>query len=307
MNDQVIENLLRKAPAPKAPADLAETLVAGIRLPRAEARDDQWIASPSFLKRWLPGVCYAAFAATCLGVIGVQGNRLAELKRENETLRAHSQNLDALREANEEVKRLRNENAELDYLRNNEADSRRLQSELARLRAQSDGLAQLRAENQRVEAAAAARPGGKPDFFAEAEARAERISCVNNLKQIGVAARIWANEHNGQLPPDFMSMKNQLPSWRVLQCPGDKGRHIASWAQVAAGDVSYKVSTSGLTENDNPNIVVYECPLHSNVAMLDGSVQQLSEAAVTNQIVTDSNGRRVFSRIGRTELSPDTQ
>jgi len=293
MNDQAVEKLLRKAPAPKAPADLAETLVAGIRLPRAEVRGTQWSTSPSFLKRWLPGACYAAFAATCLGVIGIQGYRLAELQRENETLRAHNQNLDELREANAEVKRLRNENAELDYLRNNDADSQRLRAEVGRLRAQSEGLAQLRAENQRLKSAAAG-PGGKPDFFAAPEARAERIACINNLKQIGLAARIWSNDHNGRLPPDFLSMTNALPSWKVLHCPGDKSRQITSWAQVAAGDVSYKIFTAGLSDSDNPSIIVYECPLHHNVGMLDGSVQQLSEAGMTNQIVIDSKGRRVF-------------
>jgi hypothetical protein len=295
MNDQAVEKLLRKAPAPKAPADLAESLAAGIRLPRPEVRGTQWSTLPSFLKRWLPGACYAAFAATCLGVIGVQGNRLAELRRENETLRAHNQNLDALREANAEVRRLRNENAELDYLRNNDADSKRLRGEVGRLRAQSEGLAQLRAENQRLKSAAAVRPGGKPDFFAVAEARAERIACVNNLKQIGLASRIWSNDHNGQLPPDFLSMTNALPSWKVLQCPGDKGRQITSWAQVAAGDVSYKIFTAGLTDSDNPQTIAFECPLHHNLGMLDGSVQQLSENAMTNNITMDSKGRRVFT------------
>jgi hypothetical protein len=294
MNDQSIEKLLRKAPAPKVPADLADNLIAGIRLERSESRRSEWSTPLSRLRRWLPGVCYAAFAVTCLGVVGVQVNQLAELRHENESLRARNQNLDALREANAEFQRLRNENGELDRLRRNEADIDRLQSEIARLRQQSDGLAQLRAENQRLKAAAAAMPGGKPDFFAEAESKAERVACVNNLKQIGLAARIFANDNKGQYPADFMSMTNELQSWKILHCPADKSRQITSWAQVAAGDVSYKISTAGLTDRDNPSIVVYECPLHHNVGMLDGSVQQLSEAGMTNQIRMDNNGRRVF-------------
>jgi hypothetical protein len=294
MNDQLIEKLLRKAPAPKASADLADHLIADIRLAPPEPRRSEWSTPVSPLRRWLPGVCYAAFAVTCLGVVGVQVNQLAELRHENESLRAHNQNLDALREANAGIQRLRNENGELDRLRRNEGDIQRLRSEVGQLRAQSDGLAQLRAENQRLKSAAAAMPGAKPDFFAEAESKAERIACVNNLKQIGLAARIFENENKGQYPADFMSMTNELQTWKILHCPADKSRQITSWAQVAAGDVSYKITSTGLTDRDNPSIVVFECPLHHNVGMLDGSVQQLSEAGMTNQIRIDDNGRRVF-------------
>jgi hypothetical protein len=294
MNDQVIEKLLRKAPAPKAAADLADNLIAGIRLKRPEPRRAAGSTPPSWFRRWLPGLCYAAFAVTCLGIIGAQANQLAELRRENESLLAQNQNLDELREANAEVQRLRNENAEVDRLRKNEADIQRLQSEIARLRAESEGLAQLRAENQRLKTAAAASPGAPRDFFADAEARAERIACINNLKQIGLAARIWANDHNGQYPADFMSMTNELQSWKLLQCPADKSRQVTSWEQVAAGDVSYQIFSAGLSDRDNPSLVAFECPVHHNIGLLDGSAQQLSEAGMTNNIKLDKDGRRVF-------------
>jgi len=294
MNDQLIEQLLRKAPMPKAPGDLKDKLVAGIRLETSEPRHLEWSAPSSWLRRWLPALSFAALAVTCLGIIGVQFSELAELRRENESLRAHNQNLAALREANAEVRRLRNENAELDYLRKNDADIQRLRSEIGQRRAQSEGLAQLRAENQRLKAAVTATSAAQPDFFADAKARADRIACVNNLKQISVAARIWANDHNGQFPEDFISMTNELINWKLLQCPGDKSRQIISWDQVAAGDVSYHIDTAGLTDRDNPSIIVFECRVHRNVGLLDGSVQQLSEAGMTNQIVKDAAGRRVF-------------
>jgi hypothetical protein len=221
--------------------------------------------------------------------------QLVEIRRENESLRAQNQNLAALREANAEVQRLRNENAGLDRLHESEADIQRLRNEIGQLRSQIGELAQLRAENQRLKAGATAVSGAQADFFAQAEDRAERISCVNNLKQIGLAAHIWANDHHGQFPADFVSMTNEMVTWKILQCPGDKARQITSWSQVAAGDVSYQIFTDGLTDRDKPAIVVFECPLHHNVGLLDGSVQQLSESAMTNLLVRDADGRRVFT------------
>jgi hypothetical protein len=299
MNDQMIEKLLSKAPMPKAPAELEDLLIAGIRLERSEVRRAEWSGPPSWLRRWPPGLSFAVFAVACLGVVGVQMNQLVEIRLENESLRAHNQNLAALREANAGVQRLRNENAELDRLHKSEADIQRLRNEVGQLRSQIGELAQLRAENQRLKAGATAMSGAQADFFAQAESRAERIACVNNLKQLGVAVRIWANDHNGQFPADFVSMANEMVTWKIVQCPGDKSRQITSWSQVAAGDVSYQIYTAGLTDKDNPAIVVFECPLHHNVGLLDGSVQQLSESAMTNRLVRDVDGRRIFTPNGQ--------
>ena len=295
MNDQLIEKLLSKAPMPKPPAALEGMLVAGICLERSEARRIEWGGPPSWLRRWLPALSFAVFAMACLGFVGVQMKQLVEIRRENESLRAQNQNLAALREANAEVQRLRGENAALDRLRESEADIQRLRSEVGRLRSQIGELAQLRAQNQRLKAGSTATSGAQADFFAQAEERAERISCVNNLKQLGRAVGIYENDHHGQLPADFVSMTNGMQSWKILQCPGDKARQITSWSQVAAGDVSYQIFTDGLTDRDKPAIVVFECPLHHNVGLLDGSVQQLSESAMTNLLVRDADGRRVFT------------
>ena len=293
MNDQLIEKILSKAPTPKAPAELEEMLVAGIRLERSENRHPHWSSPQSWRRRWLPGLSFAVLAVACLGIVGMQTKQLVDLRRESEILRAQNQDLAALREANSEVQRLRGENAELNRFRESAADIQRLRNEAGQLRSQVGELAQLRTENKRLKAAPAA--GAQPDFFQHAQWSAQRIACVNNLKLIGTAVRIWAHSHNGQLPPDFASMTNELRTWKLLQCPGDKSHEITSWDQVAAGDVSYQIFTSGLTDNDHPATVVFECPVHHNIGLLDGSVQQMSESAMTNRLVLDANGRRIFT------------
>src|SRR5690349_15557074 len=91
--------------------------------------------------------------------------------------------------------------------------------------------------------------------LAKAKARAQRISCVNNLRQFGVACRMWANDNGDRFtwdvapPPngagsqnlgplaDILAMTNELNSPKILACPSD-GNHtkISDWANFAIGN-----------------------------------------------------------------------
>jgi prepilin-type N-terminal cleavage/methylation domain-containing protein/prepilin-type processing-associated H-X9-DG protein len=78
--------------------------------------------------------------------------------------------------------------------------------------------------------------------FARAKARSARISCVCNLKQVGVAFRTWALDHNDKYPmqvsvtnggtmeltgspmvfASFSVMSNELSTPKILFCPSDR-------------------------------------------------------------------------------------
>jgi prepilin-type processing-associated H-X9-DG protein len=95
------------------------------------------------------------------------------------------------------------------------------------------------------------------------EGRAQRISCVNNLKQIGLGFRTWALDHNDLNPPlvsitnggtlEFVGrstafrhlevMSNELSTPRVLSCPDEK-----SGQRVTA------TTFSGLVYPVSPNV-----------------------------------------------------
>src|SRR5688500_11390172 len=71
-----------------------------------------------------------------------------------------------------------------------------------------------------------------------------RVNCTNNLKQIGLAFRVWAGEHQDRLPSQvsvtnggameavmagdvaavFRVMSNELNTPKILFCPTDKKR-----------------------------------------------------------------------------------
>ncbi len=110
--------------------------------------------------------------------------------------------------------------------------------------------------------------------MAKAKQKAQTISCVNNLKQIGLAARMYANQHGDVYPKDFVSMKDELSSPRILVCPADKSKTPAtSWATFNEADASYVIVTPGAKATD-PQTVFARCPIHGNVCLVDGSVQQ---------------------------------
>ncbi len=85
--------------------------------------------------------------------------------------------------------------------------------------------------------------------FARSPEHSSRINCVNNLKQIGLAYRIWAGDNNDKYPMqvsttnggtmelmadgknvwrNFLVMSNELSTPKILFCPADAGRICAT-------------------------------------------------------------------------------
>lgn len=99
--------------------------------------------------------------------------------------------------------------------------------------------------------------------LAKAKARAQRIQCVSNLKQVGLGMRFWAMDQDGKFPwqvdradgggkPNgtddsrahiqLMLASNQLVTPKVLHCPNDKARQVAdNFSMLDAVHVSYSL------------------------------------------------------------------
>lgn len=100
-------------------------------------------------------------------------------------------------------------------------------------------------------------------------------TCVNNLKQIGLAARIWSNDHNDTFPPDFLTMSNELIAPKILVCPDDKQHKAAAdWTHFdPKQNVSYEFLLPNAKEADAMTQPTFRCPIHGHIGLGDGSVQ----------------------------------
>jgi len=98
--------------------------------------------------------------------------------------------------------------------------------------------------------------------LAKARSKAKQTVCLNDLRQMGLGFRVWANDHRDRYPwqlastnegslgsPDwtdhFRLCSNELGSPRILLCPTDKARRPGTnWANLdGAANVSYFVGT----------------------------------------------------------------
>ncbi len=107
----------------------------------------------------------------------------------------------------------------------------------------------------------------------KARSRAESIQCMNNLKQIGIAIRMWETDHNA-FPPDLLTLSNQLASPNLLLCPGERLRErkrASRWSDLNMIGSSYTYFAPANKVTDQPTILV-TCPIHNNVCHADGSV-----------------------------------
>ena len=285
-NDEQLERLLLKAPAPPTPFGLEQRLIhqAGRARPRQKPA---WTWFSLFPRE--NGAAAAALltvAAAVLTALAYQQNTLSGLKRAEKELAAaiggtppetkiepRGQH-DALLSA--ELQLLRKESAELQALR---AEMSEIQRLLAAGRDAADQNAALRAELSKV---TQNRPEDSPELEAMLSAardKARRIQCVNNLKNIGLAARIWAKENGDKnLPGEFAIMTHQVASPKILVCPSDPARAEAhddpTLEQLAATGGSYEILSPGIAQ-EHWSAAYVRCRFHPNVTLVDGSVFQL--------------------------------
>jgi len=109
------------------------------------------------------------------------------------------------------------------------------------------------------------------------KARALRIQCVNNQKQVGLATRVWAGDHGDKYPASisatnggslefvggtdewryFLVMSNELSTPRVLLCPADDSHLYAAtnFTFLRNSNISFFLGVD-VADGSNPQMIL---------------------------------------------------
>ena len=95
----------------------------------------------------------------------------------------------------------------------------------------------------------------------KAKAKGNQIRCLSNLRQLGLAFRMFADDNNSQYPMQvaraaggtkefveqgetwqhFLLLSNYLSTPKLLVCPADRQAVITNWTQMTNTSISYFV------------------------------------------------------------------
>jgi hypothetical protein len=274
MNTTQIENILRRAPQPRPPGNLQQRLKAqALSAPRnalpvlIERR-----SGASRFRRWWPTLAPTAITLACAATFALQQNQLHRLQSDLDKRSIAAPTSARVSEAAGATQNASAPASEQDELT-------RLKVLIASLTADISKLEQMKTENGRLRAELASRSAGaftpeETKAMDEARDKAMNAQCVNNLKQLGLAVRVWAIDHHGFSPQELISLTNELGgSFKIMVCPSDMARQPAADASsFTAANCSYEYLAPMAPETE-PQRILFRCPIHGNLGLIDGSVQ----------------------------------
>jgi len=274
-----IETVLRAAPKPAPPSGLKEQLIAQVRLTAVRPTSGSPGSTPApigWLRRWWPVLAPAAVSLACAVGLTTQQMEIRDLKRAIQNLsRDAAPNAVAPSAPNVGTNDV---SAGSEAAVRTEQELARLKELASKLAAEVAELDQMRAENVKLRTQLANPPAGflsaeETEALTKAKEKAESIACINNLKQLGLSVRIWAQDNGDMSPPHVLEMTNEMSTPKILWCPADHARESAtSFASYTSANCSYEYLAPSAPETE-PMRVLFRCPIHGHVCLCDGSVQ----------------------------------
>jgi len=278
--EQEIQQMLLSAPKPNAPVALKEKLIEQIKLAAGGAAQTPFASSSgpgAWLRRWWPAMAPAALSIACAAVLTTQQSEISELKRTNQTLLQEVAVVQAA--AARQVPGADEGVPVTDSAASEQREIAKLRELASQLSAEIGQLEQIRIENDKLRVELARPLAGGPSQgsaaeIEEARQRAMATMCVNNMKQLGLAVRVWALDNSNMTPEQLIFMTNEMGSPKILVCPADTGRQPAKdWSLWTPSNCSYEYLAPGASDGKEPMRVLFRCPIHGNIGLCDGSVQ----------------------------------
>lgn len=129
--------------------------------------------------------------------------------------------------------------------------------------------------------------------LARARAQASRITCMNNLRQIGLGLLMYADDHKDKLPPEltFSIIGKYLGSNpRILKCPTTRREdpYVYRGATLTTADAPWMITVHDKKGNHQGG---------RNVAFLDAHAEWITEERFLKLIEKDNEYRREKQRL----------
>ena len=105
-----------------------------------------------------------------------------------------------------------------------------------------------------------------------AKRRADSSLCQSGITSICLAARLWADHHDGRMPTNFICFSDELATPKILICRGDHLHQWAlNWATFTANNCSYEILAPGSRVGDT-NTAFLRCTIHGHLGYSDSTV-----------------------------------
>jgi len=124
--------------------------------------------------------------------------------------------------------------------------------------------------------------------------KSKRVQCLNNLKQVGIGLRIFAEDHSNKYPAQlgaafggaqefvrqgevfkhFLAMSNTIPAPKTLICPADNRKSATLFGDLKDGNISYfisldaKVDQTGILLTGDRNLTSDGTPVNPGLSVL---------------------------------------
>lgn len=129
--------------------------------------------------------------------------------------------------------------------------------------------------------------------LAKAKGKAQAVNCANNLRQLALAARMYANDSDNTFPDGekWCDLLQKYASQRAFHCPSHKGA-LCSYgfnsalskraeADIHPATVLFYEIPGGWNVTGGPEQMIHQPRHHTvNVAFADGSVRQMRQDRV---------------------------
>lgn len=148
-----------------------------------------------------------------------------------------------------------------------------------------------------------------PASFTTGRTKAQRIKCVSNLKNIGLAFRIYATGNSdlfpwqstnsaGQIQREFskdpffyfLTLTNELSTPAILKCPADSREWVHGWTNFTRANISYFVSRDA-SETNPQSILTGDRNITTNGVTLKTGIHRITSDANVGWDKTQHDGQ----------------